>query len=156
MNLSSAIQALDKKSKDAFAGLTNAFPEGSSQEDRLHYLTKQASCILLPVYLYVSFISFYLFSSITYHISSIYYLLFFISHLLSVLFYLYLLVYCQVVGHLLHQLVPHQRLPNHKRSFPTNLKIESFMQVTIAQDCIFTNVQVKKCRLKLLRYRLRW
>ena len=30
------------------------------------------------------------------------------------------------------------------------------MQVTIAQDCIFTNAQVKKCRLKLLRYRLRW
>ena len=74
MNLSSAIQALDKKSKDAFAGLTNAFPEGNSQEDRLHSLTKQASCILLPVSLFVTFISFYLFSSITYYISSISYL----------------------------------------------------------------------------------
>ena len=143
MNLSSAIQALDKKSKDAFAGLTNAFPEGSSQEDRLHSLTKKASRILLPVYLYVSFISFYFLSLITYYNSSIYFLLLFISHLLSVLFYLYLLVHCQVVGHLLHQLVPHQRLPNHKRSFPTDLKIESFMQVTITQNCIFTNAQVK-------------
>ena len=80
MNLSSAIQALDKKSKDAFAGLTNAFPEGRSQEDRLHYLIKQASCILLPVYIYMYLL--YLFiSSLRSHIIFLRFIIFYFSSL---------------------------------------------------------------------------
>ena len=37
LNLSAAVRALDGKSRNAFVSLANAFPEGNSTEDRLHF-----------------------------------------------------------------------------------------------------------------------
>ena len=36
LSLSAAVRALDRKSRNAFVALSNAFPEANSIEDRLH------------------------------------------------------------------------------------------------------------------------
>ena len=46
LNLSAAVRALDGKSRNAFVSLANAFPEGNSTEDRLHFS---------PIYIYLIF-----------------------------------------------------------------------------------------------------